>query len=204
MIMRIGSIRKNNAIRFSRLLSSFGFLSSCCILLSCYPTIFVEHIDKVPQNEAIVFGKIIATNALGSNWLTTSRTYRLFISPVDSSNKLIHRIGKYHQVIEDSVNFLPSGNLYWHLKPGKYMITRWDAIVGNWSGSITISGGRIRVSFEVPVASKLVYIGTLRMTLSGTSTISIEDNMDQAITEFENHFSTKAGSVLKHLCVVEE
>lgn len=157
---------------FNTKISTVSFISLilCFVLVGCAPAIGVKKVTDVPADEALVFGEIVAMN------LKSNTGYSVFILDEGSRKEATWEMS------EDTV--------YWHLPPGKYVITSFQLMNGF---------GRIWVKFEVPSGHKAVYIGTLKVAVGVISTVTIEDNMEFALAALNKKFSSPPMTVTKSL-----
>jgi hypothetical protein len=147
----------------------------CLALFACAPAISVKDIKSIPPNEVLVFGELIATNIKDNKGLS------IFIKEEGS---------------QDEIRWPMKGDnlFYWHLKPGKYIITTFTRPIGTGIG-----GGRIWAKFEVPRDCEAVYVGTLKVTLGGISSVTIHDDMDRALEKLKERLSVTELPVKKNL-----
>jgi len=129
------------------------------ILSGCALSISLKDYNSIPKEERLVFGQIKALN-MGKN-----PRFNIFIKAENSKTE-------FSDVIKDD------GYFYWHLKPGKYIITHF--------GRRGI--GRIWATFEVIDNSHITYIGTLNFMASVVSEVSIKNNITVAKEKLKNKF----------------
>lgn len=151
------------------------FFILCCALVACSPAIIVKDINSIPPDEILVFGEIIATNVKNNSG------YTIFI---------------LEEGTQKEVEWQMNGDklVFWHLRPGRYIITSLNIMAG-----MTYGVGRIWVKFEVPSQYDSVYIGTLRLATGTVASIIIEDNMELAIAALNDKFSSPPLTMTKSL-----
>ena len=137
----------------------------CFVLFACAPAIAVKDIKSIPPNEALVFGEFIATN------IKDNRGYSIFIKEEGSQEE-------FPWPMKGDKLF------YWHLRPGRYIITSFQRMHGMWTGV-----GRIWAKFEVPSNCEAVYIGTLKVALGGISSVVIYDDMERTLSTLKERLT---------------
>lgn len=158
-----------------------SLLSGCASV----PNISLTSLASKPPGEVLVFGEVVATNVradLGASFLSGrgSAPYRMFIR-----DEATQREEPWWPVKNQK-------GVYWHLPPGKYVITAYQ---DHWSGGY----GRIWVKFDVPSGYDAVYVGTLKVALGGISAIKIEDDMDAAVAVLKETFPGPSLTTAKSL-----
>jgi hypothetical protein len=179
-LLRKPGIVITNKRKMAREISLLNLLISlflCYVLAACTHSIAVRDIRSIPANEVLVFGEIIATSTKG-----IVDNYVIFLLDEESKEEVAWPMKKEKYV-------------YWHLRPGKYIITAFQVMNGF---------GRIWVKFEVPKGYNAVYIGTLRVSLGVISSKVVVDRMDEALATLKEKFSLKEFKVKKSLMSKEE
>ena len=171
------------------MLNRFLLIAFAFTLLSCQAggKLRVKDVQDIPHNEVIVFGHIkiiLGDNYDWRNYLFT----KIFVLDEETSKTWSIPLGS-------------DGILYWHLPPGKYVISDWY---------ISTSGqkGRLWAKFQVEGKKQATYIGTLILIFESAwrnrYRTKIEDNYDEALKSFKDEFPEFDGEVDKNLMTLEK